>query len=122
LYGDLISILILLTFNIQTNLQLNGNPSTCIYICISGHQAVFIFLLLATLAYLIGVFGVTICGNVPMNDRLDAFNISGATAETVRQMRESFENRWNFLNNIRTGFSVISIVLLVCACIRHKEI
>lgn len=87
-----------------------------------GHQTVFIFLLLATLAYLIGVFGVTIGGNVPMNDRLDAFNISGATAETVRQMRESFENRWNFLNNIRTGFSVISIVLLVCACIWHKEI
>lgn len=86
-----------------------------------GEQPVFIFLLLATLAYLIGVFGVTVAGNVPMNDQLDRFDISGSTVETIKQMRDNFENRWNFLNNIRTAFSVISIALVVCACIWHKE-
>ncbi|MFS4470206.1 DUF1772 domain-containing protein [Chryseobacterium sp. T20] len=87
-----------------------------------GQQPVFIFLLLATLAYLIGVFGVTVAGNVPMNDTLDKFDISGSTAEVVRKMRENFENRWNFLNNIRTVFSVISIILVVCACVWNKEV
>lgn len=87
-----------------------------------GQQPVFIFLLLGTLAYLIGVFGVTVVGNVPMNDGLDKFDISGSTAEALRQMRENFENRWNLLNNIRTVFSVISIILVVCACIWNKEI
>ncbi|SDI33529.1 chryseobasin maturation helper ChrI [Chryseobacterium jejuense] len=87
-----------------------------------GEQPVFIFLLLATLAYLIGVFGVTMVGNVPMNDQLDQFDISGSTAEAIKQMRDNFENRWNFLNNIRTAFSVISIILAVCACIWHKEL
>lgn len=87
-----------------------------------GQQPVFIFLLLATVAYLIGVFGVTVAGNVPMNDTLDKFDISGSTAEAIRQMRENFENRWNFLNNIRTVFSVISIIFVVCACIWNKEI
>lgn len=87
-----------------------------------GQQPVFIFLLLATVAYLIGVFGVTVAGNVPMNDTLDKFDISGSTAEAIRQMRENFENRWNFLNNIRTVFSLISIIFVVCACIWNKEI
>jgi len=87
-----------------------------------GQQPVFIFLLLGTLAYLIGVFGVTVVGNVPMNDGLDKFDISGSTVEALRQMRENFENRWNFLNNIRTAFSVISIIFVVCACVWNKEI
>lgn len=86
-----------------------------------GEQPAFIFLLLATLAYIIGVFGVTVIGNVPMNDQLDQFDISGSTTEAIKQMRDNFENRWNFLNNIRTVFSVISIILAVCACIWHKE-
>lgn len=85
-------------------------------------QPAFVFLLLAALAYLIGVFGVTVAGNVPMNDILDKFDISGSTSEAIKQMRENFESRWNFLNNIRTGFSVISIVLVVCACIWHRDI
>lgn len=88
-----------------------------------GQQPVFIFLLLlATLAYLIGVFGVTVAGNVPMNDTLDKFDISNSTAEAIRQMRENFENRWNFLNNIRTVFSVITILFVVCACVWNKEL
>lgn len=87
-----------------------------------GEQPVFIFLLLAALAYLIGVFGVTVVGNVPMNDQLDQFDILGSAAEAVKQMRDNFENRWNFLNNIRTAFSIISITLAVCACIWHKDL
>ncbi|MDR6922300.1 anthrone oxygenase family protein [Chryseobacterium sp. 2987] len=87
-----------------------------------GQQPAFIFLMLASVAYLIGVFGVTVAGNVPLNDLLGKFDIAGSSAEAVKQMRETFENRWNFLNNIRTVFSVISIVLAVCACIWNKEI
>ena len=87
-----------------------------------GEQPVFIFLLLGTLAYLIGVFGVTVVGNVPMNDMLDQFDISHSTPESIKQMRDGFENRWNFLNNIRTVFSVVSIVLVICACIWSKEV
>ncbi|WP_426478285.1 DUF1772 domain-containing protein [Chryseobacterium sp. CBSDS_008] len=87
-----------------------------------GQQPVFIFLLLAALAYLIGVFGVTVAGNVPMNDALDKLDISNSTIEVIKQMRENFESRWNFLNNIRTAFSVISIILVVCACVWNREV
>lgn len=87
-----------------------------------GQQPAFIFLLLATLTYLTGVFGVTVGGNVPMNDILDKFDIPGSSAEALKQMRDNFENRWNFLNNIRTVFSVISIALVICACLWNKEV
>ncbi|WP_241489191.1 DUF1772 domain-containing protein [Chryseobacterium indologenes] len=87
-----------------------------------GQQPVFILLLLASASYLIGVFGVTVAGNVPLNDILDKFDSAGSSADAMKKMREAFENRWNFLNNIRTVFSVISIVLAVCACIWNKEI
>lgn len=85
-----------------------------------SQNPVFLLLLLASLAYLIGVFGVTIMGNVPLNDRLDQFNIADSTLQAVKEMRSTFENRWNFLNNIRTVFSLISIILTVCACIWNK--
>jgi hypothetical protein len=87
-----------------------------------GHPPVFTFLLLAALAYLIGVFGVTVGGNVPMNDALDKFDISNSTVEAIRQMRDNFENRWNFLNTIRTVFSVVSIIFVVCACVWNRDI
>lgn len=85
-------------------------------------QPPFLFLVLASAAYLIGVFGVTIAGNVPLNDMLDKFDISGSTVEAVKQMRDRFENRWNLLNNVRTVFSVISIALAVCACLWSREV
>ncbi|KXH81095.1 chryseobasin maturation helper ChrI [Chryseobacterium kwangjuense] len=85
-----------------------------------GEQPAFLFLLLGSLAYLIGVFGVTMVGNVPLNDMLDKFNIGEATTEAVKQMRDRFENRWNLLNNVRTVFSVISIALVICACIWNR--
>jgi uncharacterized membrane protein len=65
---------------------------------------------------------VTVAGNVPMNDALDKFDIPNASVEAIRQMRDSFENRWNFLSNIRTVFSIISIILVICACIWNKEV
>jgi len=42
-----------------------------------------------------------------MNDILDKFDIAGSSAEALKQMRDNFESRWNFLNNIRTVFSII---------------
>ncbi|WP_345201345.1 DUF1772 domain-containing protein [Chryseobacterium ginsengisoli] len=91
--------------------------STFIY---RSQNPVFLLLLLATFAYLIGVFGVTVAGNVPLNDQLDKFDIANSTSQAIKEMRDKFENRWNFLNNIRTVSSVITIVLTVCACVWSK--
>lgn len=85
-----------------------------------GENPAFIFLLSATLVYLTGVFGVTMFGNVPLNNQLDQFDIASSTVDTVKKMRAVFENRWNFLNHIRSICSVVSIILVACACIWYK--
>lgn len=85
-----------------------------------GENPTFIFLLSATLVYLTGVFGVTMFGNVPLNNQLDQFDIASSTVDTVKKMRAVFENRWNFLNHIRSICSVVSIILVTCACIWYK--
>lgn len=74
-------------------------------------------LLLATLFYGIGVFGVTMIGNVPMNDALDAFNIQKATASELAAMRAKFEGPWNSLNMVRAVCGTISLVFTIIACI-----
>ncbi len=87
----------------------------------SERQMPFWFLLSATFIYFIGVFGVTIFGNVPLNNQLEKFNLLNETVEAISKQRAGFETRWNFLNNIRTIASMISVILVICACILHKH-
>ncbi|WP_415327042.1 DUF1772 domain-containing protein [Chryseobacterium sp. MMS23-Vi53] len=61
-----------------------------------GQSSVFILLLMATLAYLIGVFGVTMFGNVPLNDQLDKFDIANSTAEAIKEMRDNLKTGGTF--------------------------
>ncbi|WP_343689962.1 DUF1772 domain-containing protein [Chitinophaga sp.] len=70
-----------------------------------------ICLLLATLSYYIGVMGVTIAGNIPLNNMLEAFSVQGAGIEELRAMRAQFEMKWNILNHIRTLCSLAAFIL-----------
>jgi uncharacterized membrane protein len=81
-----------------------------------GHPR-FIFLLTASAIYVIGVFGVTIGGNVPLNNALDAFNIHSSSAQEIVNQRLNFEQPWNKLHQIRTIASLISLILVLIACI-----
>lgn len=80
----------------------------------------FTLLLIATLFYLIGVFGTTVFVNVPLNNKLELFDLANATETMVKQMRNTFEKRWNFWNNIRTLASLISIIFVILACLFNK--
>lgn len=82
-----------------------------------GEPNRFWVLLAAAVIYLVGNFGVTIFGNVPLNNTLDRFNLEAATEEETAQQRANFERRWNNLNTIRAVSSTISLVLLVIACL-----
>lgn len=84
------------------------------------NQHSFVLLFLATLFYLFGVFLVTIFENLPLNNKLEMFDISKATETTAKQMRNTFENSWNFWNNIRTVASLSSIFFLILYCVFHK--
>ncbi len=80
----------------------------------------FILLLIATTLYLAGVFGVTIFGNVPLNENLARFDFSVASIEEISRERINFEKPWNRLHQIRTFASVITLVIVIIACVSES--
>jgi uncharacterized membrane protein len=72
---------------------------------------VFWLLLTATLLYLIGTFGVTIFGNVPLNDALDALDLGELSTVEKSKFRNAYESKWNRLHSIRTAFSVLAFLI-----------
>lgn len=79
--------------------------------------AAFYFLLSASLLYFIGVFGVTMSCNVPLNEQLANFQISTATESEIFAMRKTFEHSWNTWHRIRTvaaigvfGLTILSLL------------
>lgn len=70
----------------------------------------FWMLLAATLFYLVGTFGVTAFGNVPLNDALDALNLAELSENKLTAFRKSYEQKWNRLHFIRTVFAVLSFL------------
>lgn len=60
--------------------------------------------------YLIGVFGITVFGNVPMNNRLDVLPV-GEAASYWR----TFAPRWTQLNHIRTVSSTLATIAFLIA-------
>lgn len=86
----------------------------------AGASTSFYFLISASLFYIIGTFGVTIAGNVPLNNMLDKFPINNSTLEDIRQMRTQFEMPWNRLHLVRTLANLASFILLLIGIIKHK--
>jgi uncharacterized membrane protein len=82
-----------------------------------GATLVFYYLLAAALVYALAVFGVTVLGNVPLNEALDKFDLATTASEEIKRQREIFEGPWNRLNLIRTLASVISFALVALGLI-----
>lgn len=72
-------------------------------------------LLAASVVYWTGVMGITIFGNVPLNNRLEASPLEAASSREMDKLRMLFEKRWTRLNHIRTLSSVIAFVLVLTA-------
>lgn len=81
----------------------------------TGQQSSFGWLLMATMFYLAGVFGVTIAGSVPLNNMLDRFNLRDSSPESIINTRAAFEKKWNFLNRVRALFAVAALACDVIA-------
>lgn len=72
----------------------------------------FGLLLLATIIYIVGTFGITVIGNVPLNNQL-----AKASTNTAHEARIRFEKPWNRLHVIRTIAGIIVTILLFAACL-----
>lgn len=86
-----------------------------------GQGARFWLLLGAFLIYTIGVMGVTMFGNVPLNNQLDRFEMQNASAQEISTARKNYEGIWNNLNTVRTVSSTLAITLVIIACLQSKN-
>jgi uncharacterized membrane protein len=91
--------------------------STTLHYYSTGADASFYLLLSASLTYIVGVFGVTIRGNVPLNEALDSFNIEQAAIPDITLKRKSFESPWNKFHFVRSIANVAAFVFLLFAII-----
>lgn len=87
----------------------------------SGHHPFQLkMLLIATVIYLVGVFGLTVVGNVPLNESLADFNIGSATENEIALQRKLFEQPWNKFHAIRTFCSFAAFVFTLLSFYKLK--
>ncbi|MEM7484677.1 MAG: anthrone oxygenase family protein [Bacteroidota bacterium] len=97
----------LITLIINTCLQFNN-------------KLVFWLVLASAIIYLIGTFGVTALGNVPLNNELEALNITKLSLVELKNFRVYYESAWNHYQSIRTISSMISFTLLLISIFIQK--
>lgn len=102
-FGGLIALVITIY------LQLNNKTS-------------FVLVLASTIIYLIGTFGITAFGNVPLNNELEALNITELNLIKLKDFRTYYESAWNHFHGIRTISSMVSFILLLISIFIQKKI
>ena len=75
-------------------------------------RQVWFLIVVAAVLYFVGLFLVTVLGNVPLNEMLDKTDLSAANADELATLREKFEAPRNRLHNIRTISTILSAILL----------
>ena len=85
------------------------------------HSNIFWLLIIAFVIYWVGVFGVTIFGNIPLNEKLDKTNLETTTPEGLKALRMTIEDKWNKFNLIRSYSSVITFILLIISSLLLKK-
>ena len=76
-----------------------------------SNKLVFGLIVLASVFYAAGTFGVTALGNVPLNNELEGLKLSDLSSERASAFRTYYESNWNRLHLIRTIFSLLSFLL-----------
>jgi uncharacterized membrane protein len=69
--------------------------------------------IVAAIVHWIGMMGVTVFGNIPINNLLDTTDLGTANASELTRLREAFQGTWVRLNNVRTAAAILALVLLL---------
>jgi uncharacterized membrane protein len=73
-----------------------------------------LLIILAALAYILGVQLPTITINIPLNNKLQTLDVDAMNETRQKTARKDFEPRWNRWNSIRTAIvSLVSALLII---------
>ena len=84
-----------------------------LYLFKNASSSIIWLLIFAVTFYFFGVLLVTMFGNVPLNEVLDKTDLSKASLEDLKLLRNRFETKWNRLHLIRTVSSIASFLILI---------
>ena len=90
-----------------------GTPLVVIAAATANESATATSLWISAAIYVVGVLGVTIGGNIPLNNALDEFDLPGADAGAAVQRRHSYETPWVRWHNVRTAANIAAFVFAV---------
>lgn len=88
----------------------------------AGNQRRAWLLGVAAATYVVGVLGVTVGGNIPLNNTLDAFDLNAATVGEVATQRSNYEDPWNRWHLGRTIANAVSFAVAVAAALSTTEL
>jgi uncharacterized membrane protein len=71
----------------------------------------------AAAVYIVGIFGVTTFGNIPLNNRLDK-----ASPAELASVRTWFTGPWERLHTVRTLSGLVSVVLVLVAAVGRDAV
>ncbi|MDJ0659497.1 MAG: DUF1772 domain-containing protein [Crocosphaera sp.] len=80
---------------------------------IGQFNEVFPLLITSTIIYIFGVQLPTFIINVPLNNKLQTWDVMALNETTLKAARLDFEPRWNRWNAIRTFFACLTSTLLI---------
>jgi hypothetical protein len=89
-------------------------PLTTWYTNHHASPAAFYFILSASIFYIVGVLGVTVFGNIPLNEALEVFNIDSANPAELSEIFEAG-------TGIRTVCSIFSLACTIAAIIKYRK-
>jgi len=84
-------------------------------------NSVFWLLTACFTIYWIGVFAVTVLGNIPLNEILDKNNLDTMSINDIKILRSSIEVKWNNFNLARSISSGLSFILLIISYLYLNE-
>ena len=87
--------------------------TTALYFRYVGADVSFYLLLTASIIYFVGVFGVTVLGNVPLNNALESLEFTNLPHREIRSRRLAFEDPWNRFHGIMTIANIVSLLLII---------
>ena len=72
-----------------------------------------LLVIVAAIAYLLGVQLPTFTVNIPLNNKLQNLDVDVMNDTAQKAARRDFEPRWNRWNSIRTAFASLASILLM---------
>lgn len=72
-----------------------------------------LLIIVAALAYILGVQLPTVAINIPLNNKLQTLDVNAVNETAQKMARQAFEPRWNRWNTIRAALASLASALLL---------